>query len=307
VVSFEPVRDPAGLALQAGIDPAALGADRLVELERAEQLGAQALERRPYRVIERTDTIRLEDTGYLFYTAGSSGTPKGVPLTHFNVASSGASWVEVNGPLCHEGDVDLLWLPLAQLSGWGELCLGNQLGFLSYLSDALSVLQHLPEVRPHIFMSRPAVWERLAELAREAASDEATQLGELKRLTGGRLYFCLSGGPGLSQATQELYLKAGLLLVEGYGVTECSPMITLNRYNAFQFGTVGQPVPRVQLRLAEDGEILVKGPNVFSGYFKDPEATSAAFDAEGWFRTGDLGRLTEQGFLQLLGRRPAGS
>ena len=302
MVSVNPIRDPGGLALQAGLAADTL-AGRVLDIAAAQQLGAQALEKRPYRVLERTETIRLDDAGYLVYSTAYPGAPRGVPLTHFNVGSAGASWIEVNGPLCHEGDIDLLWLPMANLFGWGELCLGNQLGFLSYLSAPLSVLRHLAEVRPHVFMSRASTWERLAELARAAGTDEATRLGELKRLTGGRLYFCLAGGAGLAQETKELFLKAGLLLVEGHGMAECSPTITMNRYNAFDFSSVGQPVPGVQLRIADDGEVLVKGPNVFSGYFKDEEASRAAFDEEGWFRTGDLGRLTPDGFLQLIGRK----
>jgi long-chain acyl-CoA synthetase len=302
VVSFDPIRDPTGLALQADLEGKAVSR-HVMRMVDAQQLGAQALERRPYRVLERTDTIKLDDAGYLVYSTAHPGPPRGVPLTHFNVASAGASWIEVNGPLCHEGDIDLLWLPMAHLFGWGELCLGNQLGFLSYLSDPHSVLRHLTEVRPHVFMSRPSTWERLADLACAASPDEAAQRSELKRLTGGRLYFCLSGGVGLAQQTKELFLKAGLLLVEGHGMAECSPNISMNRYNAFDFSSVGLPVPGVQLRIADDGEVLVKGPNVFRGYFKDDEATKAAFDEEGWFRTGDLGKLTADGFLQLTGRK----
>jgi long-chain acyl-CoA synthetase len=270
----------------------------LLSLEAAEASGAAVLERDPACVVERTAAIRLDDVGYLLYTSG-----RGVPLTHRNLGVNGAAWVEVNGPLCHDDDRDLLWLPMSQLFGWGEFCLGNQLGFRSYLSDPVSVLRHLPEVRPHILMSVPACWDKLAELARAAARGrEADQIAELRRLTGGRLYFCLSGGAGLRREVKELFLRAGMLLVEGYGLTECAPTLTMNRYNDFDFSTVGKPIAGVQLKLAPDGEILARGPNVFAGYYKDPQATRAAFDDDGWFHTGDVGRFTKGGFLRIVDR-----
>jgi long-chain acyl-CoA synthetase len=95
----------------------------------------------------------------------------------------------------------------------------------------------------------------------------------------------------------------GVLVIEGYGLTETSPTLTLNRPNAFRFDSVGKPLPSVQLELADDGEILARGENVFSGYYKDPAATAAAFDEHGWFHTGDIGRWTEDGFLQIIDRK----
>ncbi|MFZ5786980.1 MAG: AMP-binding protein, partial [Acidobacteriota bacterium] len=140
---------------------------------------------------------------------------------------------------------------------------------------------------------------RLAALARGAAADEAGQLAELRRLTGGRLYFCLAGGGQLGREVKELFLRAGILLCEGYGRSECGPTLTMNRYNDFDFDSVGKPIAGVELRLSEEGEILARGANVFAGYYRDPEATRAAFDPEGWFHTGDRGRWTERGFLVI--------
>ena len=102
---------------------------------------------------------------------------------------------------------------------------------------------------------------------------------------------------------KELLHAAGVLIIEGYGLTETSPTLTLNLPGAFRFDTVGKTLPSVELKLAEDGEILAKGPNVFSGYFKDPGATAAAFTEDGWFCTGDVGRWTEDGFLQIIDRK----
>ncbi|MBA3465041.1 MAG: AMP-binding protein, partial [Deltaproteobacteria bacterium] len=115
--------------------------------------------------------------------------------------------------------------------------------------------------------------------------------------------FCLSGGAGLKVEIKELLHAAGVLIIEGYGLTETSPTLTLNRPGAFRFDTVGKPLPSLELKLDTDGEILARGPNVFSGYFKDPDATAAAFTEDGWFRTGDVGRWTDDGFLQIIDRK----
>jgi long-chain acyl-CoA synthetase len=300
VITFEPV-DARALVREAGLDEAI--ADRVFSFAEVERRGGAALEREPRRVLQQTASIRLDDVAYLIYTSGTTGLPKGVPLSHRNVGSNGAAWVEVNGPLVEDGDIDVLWLPMSHIFGWGELCLGNQLGYLSYLSDPLSALKNLAAVRPQIFMSVPAYWEKLAQLAQAAATDEEGQIAALKQLTGGRLKFCLSGGAGLRREVKELFLRAGLLIVEGYGLTECSPTLTMNHYKDFNFATVGKPLSNVQLKLAADGEILAKGPNVFSGYYKDPEATRAIFDSEGWLHTGDIGRFTSDGFLQIVDRK----
>src|SRR5207237_7889202 len=122
-------------------------------------------------------------------------------------------------------------------------------------------------------------------------------------VTGGRLRFCLSGGAGLKVEIKQLLHKHGVLIIEGYGLTETSPTLTLNRADAFRFDTVGKPLPSVELRLDTDGEILARGANVFAGYFKDPGATAAAFTDDGWFRTGDVGRWTAGGFLQIIDRK----
>jgi len=191
---------------------------------------------------------------------------------------------------------------MSHIFGFGEACAGNYLGFESYLCTPKTVLEHMPEVRPHVFMSVPAYWEKLAgrALAHEGLQAQAEAL---RQITGGRLRFCLSGGAGLSRDVKELFHRSGMLIIEGYGLTECSPTLTLNRPHDFRFDSVGKPLSSVQLRIADDGEIQAKGPSVFSGYHEDPEATAEAFTEDGWFRTGDLGTLTDDGFLQITGRK----
>ncbi len=247
-------------------------------------------------------SLDLGQPALMLYTSGTTGQPKGVPLTHGNIGVNARDWLLSNGPLLAEEMVDLLWLPMSHIFGFGQVCLGNTLQFTSYLCEPKRALDLLPVVRPQVFMSVPAFWEKLAA----AAATQPTALGRceaLTALTGGKLRFCLSGGAGLSRDVKEAFLAAGMLIVEGYGLTETSPTLTLNRPDDFHFDSVGKPLPTVQLSLAADGEILARGPNVFSGYFKDPEATRAAFTDDGWFRTGDLGRLDEQGFLRIIGRK----
>jgi long-chain acyl-CoA synthetase len=255
----------------------------------------------PYLFQQTMDAVSLDQSAVMLYTSGTTGNPKGVPLTHRNVAANGADWMVCNAPIVEEGAIDLLWLPMSHIFGLGELCIGNTLAWTTYLADPATVLAKLPLVRPTVFMSVPSHWEKIAIGAMAVpAADRAAKLAEI---TGGRLRFCLSGGAGLKREVKELFHACGVLIIEGYGLTECSPTLTLNRPEAFRFDTVGRPLPQVELKLAEDGEILAKGPNIFKGYHNDPAATAEAFTPDGWFKTGDVGRFTEDGFLQIVDRK----
>ncbi len=301
LVTFDAV-DAAALARDAGIEGDEV-ASRCFSLADAERQGADALAPEPERVLTRTEQIELDDVGFLVYTSGTTGMPKGVLLSHRNVGVNGGDWVSLNGPLLAEGNVDILWLPMSHVYGWGQFCLGNQLGFRTYFSSPVQALRHMTALSPHIFMSVPAYWEKLAQMAQAASPDDSAQHAELRRLTGGRLSFCLSGGAGLRREVKEFFKAAGILIIEGYGLTECSPTLTMNRIDDYDFGSVGKPFPSVRLKIAEDGEILARGDNVFLGYYKDEQATKAMFDDEGWLKTGDLGRFNGKGFLQIVGRK----
>jgi long-chain acyl-CoA synthetase len=274
---------------------------RTLTFSEARALGRAAHSKNPAAFAMRMNAISLDAPGLMLYTSGTSGNPKGVPLTHRNVAINGRDWLEANAPLLDEHGVDVLWLPMSHIFGFGEMCLGNALGFTSYMSDPVQCIALMPHVQPTVFMSVPSHWEKLAQNAMRAP--EAEQPAALRASTGSRLRFCLSGGAGLKREVKEFYHRAGLLIIEGYGLTETSPTLTLNRPDAFRFDTVGKALPSVQLRLAEDGEILAKGPNVFSGYHKDEAATREAFTADGWFKTGDVGKFTDDGFLQIVDRK----
>ncbi len=256
----------------------------------------------PTAFFNTMNAVSLDQPGMMLYTSGTSGNPKGVPLTHRNVAINGLDWLKNNASLLGDNDVDLLWLPMSHIFGFGEACLGNTLGFTTYLCDPRVVVAELPKVRPSIFMSVPSLWEKLAMGAANETTTEARS-AKLAELTGGKLRFCLSGGAGLKREVKDLFWECGLLIIEGYGLTETSPTLTLNRPDAFRFDSVGKPLPSVELRLAEDGEILARGPTVFGGYHKDPAATREAFTEDGWFKTGDVGRFTDDGFLQIIDRK----
>ena len=274
----------------------------LVRWSTLRQHGRARAEAEPGRFGALLDAVRLSQTAQMLYTSGTTGRPKGVPLTHANIAYNWVDWLRCNAPLIVDQAVDLLWLPMSHIFGFGEACAGNYLGFTSYLCDPKAALELMPRVRPHVFMSVPAYWEKLAGKVLAHAEPQA-RARALAEATGGRLRFCLSGGAGLPREVKQVFHDHGLLIIEGYGLTECSPTLTLNRPDDFRFDSVGKPLPSVQVRLADDGEILAKGPNVFAGYHEDPEATAAAFTADGWFRTGDLGRFTDDGFLQITGRK----
>jgi long-chain acyl-CoA synthetase len=301
LITFEPL-DLDGLARNAGLDPDPIVASAF-SLAQVEQGGEQALARNPARVRERLSQITLDDVASLIYTSGTTGLPKGVLLSHRNVAVNGADWLALNGPLLRQGDLDVLWLPMSHIFGWGQFGLGNQLGFVTYFSTPTLALQHLADLAPHLFMSVPLYWQKLAGMARAVAPDAERQHAELRRLTGGRLRFCLSGGAGLEREVKEFFKAAGIMIIEGYGLTECSPTLTMNRIDDYDFSSVGKPYPSVRLKLAADGEILTKGEHVFLGYHKDPEATRSMFDQQGWLKTGDLGRFNEGGYLQIIGRK----
>jgi long-chain acyl-CoA synthetase len=203
--------------------------------------------------------------------------------------------------------------------------------------------ENLPEVKPHFICSVPRVFEKVyaGVLAKAEAGPplkrkifhwavgvgkqvsklrQARQpipgglairyrladklvFSKMQAALGGRLHFAVSGGAPLSREIAEFFHAAGVLILEGYGLTETCPSLTFNRLDNFKFGSVGQAQPGVELKIAPDGEILGRGPNIAKGYFKKPEATAEVFLADGWFATGDIGRIDEEGFLFITDRK----
>ncbi|HWM88523.1 MAG TPA: AMP-binding protein, partial [Kofleriaceae bacterium] len=182
-----------------------LGGDSHAELLRA---GADRLAADPDLVDRELARAELDEPALLFYTSGTTGDPKGVPLSHRNVGVNARDWLRCTEELLHESAVDLLWLPMSHIFGLGELCLGHTLGFETTLAEPAAVLDLLPRVRPTVFMSVPAYWDKLAAPALRER-DPARRRELLERATGGRLRLCLSGGAGLSPEIKQVFHDAG--------------------------------------------------------------------------------------------------
>jgi long-chain acyl-CoA synthetase len=259
----------------------------------------------PYKLAEMVARMQPSDVAAIIYTSGTTGDPKGVVLTGENLAASTRSWYAVLAhafpPLGQRRDI--LWLPVSHMSGWGILGQGTLFDYETWLSNPLELLALLPKVKPTMLLSVPAYWEKMYAAARAASNETSEQYAALHRITGGELSFLLSGGAGLETEVKQFFYDAGIQMIEGYGLTECAPNVTMNRLDDFDFESVGKPVPNVEVRLAEDGEVLVRGENVFGGYYKQPEQTREVLDDEGFFHTGDLGAWTDRGFLRFVGRK----
>lgn len=316
------------VAWDQGVTPwAALLADEATEAQRQEMRA---------RVAARTP----DDLVTICYTSGTTSAPpepgqtkvypgKGVMLTHRNIASNVAAVHQAVAVL--ESDVFLSVLPLAHMfERTGGYYLPLSYGAtIYYARSPKTFVEDIHEVRPTIFACVPLLFERLYNGAFQKASQKligkaiggAKKLADyfggngqrlrerivgksLRKALGGRVRFAVSGGAALKRELADFFLQhVGVTVLEGYGLTETSPVLTCNRPETFEFGTVGVPVSGVEVRIAEDGEILARGPNVMKGYLNLPEETAKAIDAEGWFHSGDLGTWTIHGLLKITGRK----
>ena len=284
-----------------------------------------------------------DDIATIIYTSGTTGDPKGVMLTHanfiFNLQAC-KSLIKVSDadvllsflPLSHVFE---------RLGGhYVPLFSGAK---IAYAESTFTVAQNMGEVSPTVMLSVPRLYEtmhdRILRAVQEGSSlkqkifhwgvsvgsavSSAIQEGKkpsailqlqqnianklvfakLKAATGGRLRFFVSGGAALPQAIAEFFHAAGILILEGYGLTETSPVISMNHPEGWKFGTVGMPVPGIEVQIAEDGEILTRGPHVMKGYFNNESATAEVINEEGWLHTGDIGIIDEDGFVKITDRK----
>ena len=285
---------------------------------------------------DQAHKIQPDDIATLIYTSGTTGTSKGVMLSHGNLtsnavtASENAVWIE--------GELYLSFLPLAHVTArhLDYVCFYNGIT-IAYCPFFDQLPQMFQEIKPTIIVSVPRVYEKVRqEIERKAAFgikkkilEWALQVGErhkreimdgkkptspawklaeklvyskVRKSFGGGARVYYSGGAPLGQDMAEWFCCMGVPICEGYGLTETSPVISVNRPGGFKIGSVGRPYEILQVKLAEDGEILVKGPTVFKGYWNMPEETRAAF-TDGWFKTGDIGQIDAEGFLSVTDRK----
>ena len=319
-----------------------LEAPGVLGMEEFLSAGREALSKWPgWR--EEAESVRPGDLATIIYTSGTTGEPKGVMLTHGNIASN----VITCQPLLTVNDRDecLSLLPLSHIF---ERMAGHYLMFsagvvISYAESFDSVAANLLEVRPTICCAVPRLYEKVYARALETASAGpsltkkiffwARRVGEewterrlakkvvpfdvklaraiadrlvfsrIRKRVGGRLRYFVSGGAPLAPEIGRFFYSAGMPILEGYGLTETSPVISVNTPDHLKIGTVGRPIPGVEVKIASDGEILTRGPNVMTGYFNKPDATREALEPDGWFHTGDIGLLDAEGFLKITDRK----
>ncbi len=278
------------------------------------------------KLIPETD---LDLVASLIYTSGTTAMPKGVMLTHRNLIFDAQAGV-VALP-CDEKDTMLSFLPLThaleRTAGYlaPMVCRGSCLAFAESIK---TLSENLKEVRPTILVCVPrifekvhvSIWDKVKNggklkynifiwaLKQEPGTVRhflADQLvfKKIRANFGGRLRFAISGGASLNHKLARFFARLGIKITEGYGLTETAPIISVNRLDNIKYGTVGQQLPGVEIKIAKDKEILARGPNLMKGYYQNPELTAEVIDSDGWFHTGDLGHLSSEGFLVIIGRK----
>ncbi|HMS38719.1 MAG TPA: AMP-dependent synthetase/ligase [Pyrinomonadaceae bacterium] len=253
------------------------------------------------RVEEIGFNLKSDETAIMVYTSGTTGQPKGAMLSHQYILNSVES-LRQSVPIFHE-DVCFSYLPgchvAERISGiYNRLYNGTAAHFVDDLSKLYS---YMLEVAPTVFASLPRFFEKIyAKVVSEYGSDASEQ--NLKDAFGGNIRLLTSGGAPLPNEIAAFFAKRNLPILQAYGLTE-NICVAFNTVENLKFGTVGKPMPMCEVKIAKDGEILVKSPMMFSGYYKDAEKTAEMFDENGWLKTGDLGTLDDNDFLQITGRK----
>jgi long-chain acyl-CoA synthetase len=281
-------------------------------------------------------SVSPDDLATIVYTSGTTGVPKGAMLTHGNIASN--IQCSLLGFDTNPGDISISFLPLCHITArhldFAMIHHGVTLAYCQFMDQLPSALL---ELKPTLFVAVPRVYEKIyAQTERQASGfpkriifDWALNVGrghkpeilagripasrswslanrlvfsKIRAGLGGRVKTFISGGAPLGRELAEWYATVGIRIHEGYGLTETSPVIALNTPEHHRIGTVGKILPNIEVRIAEDGEILVRGPSIFKGYWNRPEETKAALN-DGWFKTGDIGEIDKDGYLLVTDRK----
>ena len=323
-------------------EPAEVTPDDGLTLAQLEEKGRELEQREPGHITRSSQQTKPDELATIIYTSGTTGEPKGVMLTHSNLVSNlidSSGHLEFGEhdialsvlPLSHVFERQAMYMYLHR---------GMAVYFAESLQ---TIGPNLREVRPTVLVGVPRIFEkiyaRIRERAAEAGKLSAAMLAwsvnvareyakhllahqpvpaslklkhaiaskvvfsKWKTAFGGRIRLLVSGGAALPEDLSYIYIGAGIPIVQGYGLTETSPVITTSQIENNRVGTVGKAIPNVDIRIAEDGEIEVRGPNVMRGYYNKPEETSKVFTSDGWFKTGDIGALDEDGFLRITDRK----
>ena len=304
-----------------------------------EKRGREYLDANPTAVDDVIAAIGPEDLATLIYTSGTTGRPKGVRLVQDNWTYEGAAIEEYD--IIYADDLQYLWLPLSHVFGKALIAIQLYIGFTTAVDGRIDkIVENLAVVKPTFMCGAPRIFEKVRArvmttashgvkakifdwafgvgrkvspmrlageqpsglLALQYALADRLVFSKIKARMGGKIRFFVSGSAALNREVQEWFHAADLLILEGYGLTETSAATCVNNPRATRFGTVGPPVPGSQVKIADDGEILIKGPGVMRGYHNLPEATAETLN-DGWLATGDIGELDEQGYLRITDRK----
>jgi long-chain acyl-CoA synthetase len=316
--------------------------DKVSSLADVLERGENAAKQKPTFYSDSVQQAKPDDLLTIIYTSGTTGDPKGVMLTHRNLVSNIHAAAEILPfdhrdvflsflPLCHSFEKMAGYLT-AMASG----------ALIAYAESIETVRDNLLEVRPTVMTAVPRFFERLYDRIRKQvdsgpplkrkifywSANVGRKVAAAKRVggvtpalklqhaladvlvykkfrhrLGGRLRFLVSGGAALAKELGEFFEAIGIQIIEGYGMTESSPVISVNRLGRYQFGTVGFAIPGIEVKIAADGEILTRGPHVMKGYWNNKQATEEAIDKEGWLHTGDIGTFDREGFLVITDRK----
>jgi long-chain acyl-CoA synthetase len=323
-------------------DSAGVELENSMSLAELEAAGDALKKEKPDLINDLVDDVQPDDIATLIYTSGTTGEPKGVMLSHTNLISNiidaGEKYVFSEKdvplsvlPLSHVFERNGMYLYL--IHGMA----------VHYAESVDRVPENLQEIRPTIFIGVPRIFEKVYSKAKlkaaqngglkekifdwaiEVAKEFALRnekgaaipfflavkhsiadklvYSKLRAFFGGRLRFCITGGAALSDEIYLIFMGAGISIMQGYGLTETSPVISSNNPTEVRLGTVGKPITNVKVRIAADGEIEASGPGIMQGYYNKPDATRDAFTEDGWFKTGDIGTIDDDGFLKITDRK----
>ena len=316
--------------------------DRVLNFLDFLELGNKYISDNEYNLENITTAIKPNDLLTLIYTSGTTGTPKGVMLSHENLCSNIIATTTLVEFTDNDTLLSFLPLSHVFERMGGHFSSFSRGCSTYYAEGIDKVADNMGEVKPTLMLSVPRLYEKMhtgvidkvkagsslkqkifywsLDIGRKVSEHNLSNkeipgllkfqhkiasklaFSKIHERVGGRLRFFISGGAPLAQEIGEFFSSAGIQIMEGYGLTETSPVLTTNLPDQFRFGTVGKPITGVEIKIADDGEILAKGPNIMQGYYNDPESTDKVLSKDGWFSTGDIGEF-EDGFLKITDRK----